>query len=60
MLSINQGLCQTHIALEASEAAWLSWAYSGAASPLPKPDGKHGDAFHYKTIGFGVLGWLRR
>lgn len=52
------------------------WAYSAAASPLPKPrnytgpigyfeylqtvkpDGEHGDAFHYKTINTDTLGWI--
>ncbi len=52
------------------------WAYSEAASPLPKPDGykgpngyweylqqvkpegKHGEAFHYKTINADMLGWI--
>lgn len=52
------------------------WAYSRAASPLPKPagyrgpdgywaylqqvrpEGRHGDAFHYKTINSDMLGWI--
>jgi len=52
------------------------WAYSAAASPLPKPkgykgpngyweylqqvrpEGKHGEAFHYKTINADMLGWI--
>lgn len=52
------------------------WAYSAAASPLPKPagytgpngyyeylrtvrpQGRHGEAFGYKTVNSDVLGWL--
>lgn len=52
------------------------WAYSAAASPLPKPadyrgprtyyqylatvrpEGRHGEAFAYKTVNTDVLGWI--
>jgi CubicO group peptidase (beta-lactamase class C family) len=52
------------------------WAYSRAASPLPKPEGyagpdgywaylqqvkpegEHGEAFHYRTINSDMLGWI--